>query len=119
MAYAAAQEDTSFRTLISENFKSSNSSIYGQSQYAKGFDSPKLARTPSNNIGEKAPLEKRYRDLISRVMDDEGIATAAPLTIDALLDTLVALFDDCKSSEASKSSQLPAFLKRCKSLLLL
>ncbi|KAI0219351.1 hypothetical protein L0F63_000764 [Massospora cicadina] len=77
----------------------------------KVLESDHTTQPSPKTIGERDSLERRNMELWARVTG-EGFDGTSLLTVDALLDTLVALYEDCKLADASNATQLPGFINR-------
>ena len=60
-------------------------------------------------------FDERLNELKAFVLNSHPKYRDSPLSVDALLDAIVAIYDDCKNySGADKTGPVPKFLQKCK-----
>lgn len=69
-----------------------------------------LTSTLSTN--KNSSLTIRLKELWENINPEEILPKGSPLTVDALLDILIAVYDEFKANDSSKFSQIPSFLTR-------
>ena len=58
-------------------------------------------------------FEERLAELKAFLLNSHPKHRQSPVSIDALLDALIDIYDDCKTYSAEKNSTIPKFLHKC------
>jgi hypothetical protein len=60
-------------------------------------------------------FDERLSELKALLLNSHPQHRQSPISVDALLDALIAIYDDCKTFNVDKNSTIPKFLQKCMS----